>query len=167
MYIIDILHLVGIRKVSEVCKEMKTLRFWIFCFQPHHGTYVCALTKFPTHFGLFISVINQLDAQNCCFTISSFHAFTCFEHMCSKHVEAWNELIVKQKFCASSWLSPDINMTQCQSHFRRDHNGYSDCQIFWGNGWIFLCFGPGFKCHSLKSNNWIRHICLRHLMPCL
>jgi len=22
------------------------------------------------------------------------------EHMCSKHVEAWNELIVKQKFCA-------------------------------------------------------------------
>ena len=24
------------------------------------------------------------------------------EHMCSKHVEAWNKLIVKQKFCASS-----------------------------------------------------------------
>ena len=26
------------------------------------------------------------------------------EHMCSKHVEAWNKLIVKQKFCASIWL---------------------------------------------------------------
>ena len=25
-------------------------------------------------------------------------------HMCSKHVEAWNKLIVKQKLCASSWL---------------------------------------------------------------
>jgi len=28
----------------------------------------------------FISVINQLDAQNICFTISLFHASTCFEH---------------------------------------------------------------------------------------
>ena len=29
---------------------------------------------------IFISVINQLDAQNFCFTISLFHASTCFEH---------------------------------------------------------------------------------------
>ena len=28
----------------------------------------------------FILVINQLDAQNFCFTISLFHASTCFEH---------------------------------------------------------------------------------------
>jgi len=27
-----------------------------------------------------ISVINQLDAQNFCFTISLFHAYTYFEH---------------------------------------------------------------------------------------
>jgi len=32
---------------------------------------------------IFISVINQLDTQNFCFTISLFHASTCFEHMCS------------------------------------------------------------------------------------
>jgi len=31
----------------------------------------------------FISVINQLDAQKFCFTISLFHASTSFEHMCS------------------------------------------------------------------------------------
>ena len=31
------------------------------------------------------------------------------EHMCSKHVEAWNKLIVKQKFCASCWLITEIN----------------------------------------------------------
>ena len=31
------------------------------------------------------------------------------EHMCYKHVEAWNKLIVKQKFCASSWLLTEIN----------------------------------------------------------
>ena len=36
------------------------------------------------HLSVFISVINQLDAQNVCFTISLlFHASTCFEHMCS------------------------------------------------------------------------------------
>jgi len=87
-------------------------------------------------FIVFISVINQLDAQNFCFTISLFHASTCFEHMCSsshldtrgcvmqfwppddehmcsKHVEAWNKLIVKQKFCASSWLITEINIPRC------------------------------------------------------
>jgi len=61
---------------------------------------------------VFISVINQLDAQDFCFTISSFHASTCFEHMCPKHVEAWNELIVKQNFCASSWLITEIHGQQ-------------------------------------------------------
>ena len=60
------------------------------------------------HLSIFISVINQLDVQNICFTISLFHAFVCFEHMCSKHVEAWNKLIVKQKFCASSLLITEI-----------------------------------------------------------
>ena len=72
---------------------------------------------------IFILVINQLDAQNVCFTISLFHASTCFEHMWSssggqnyiiqslheKHddtrdciLQFW--LIVKQTFCASNWL---------------------------------------------------------------
>ena len=35
------------------------------------------------HLSIFISVIKQLYAQNFCFTVSSFHASTCFEHMCS------------------------------------------------------------------------------------
>jgi len=35
------------------------------------------------HLSIFISVINQLEAKNFCFTISLFHASTCFEHMCS------------------------------------------------------------------------------------
>jgi len=29
---------------------------------------------------MIISTINQLDAQKFCFTISLFHACTCFEH---------------------------------------------------------------------------------------
>jgi len=32
------------------------------------------------HLSIFISVINQLDAQNFCFTIRLFRASTCFEH---------------------------------------------------------------------------------------
>jgi hypothetical protein len=31
-------------------------------------------------FRVFISVINQLDALHFCFTLSLFHASTCFEH---------------------------------------------------------------------------------------
>jgi len=34
------------------------------------------------------------------------------EHMCSKHVEAWNKLIVKQKFYASSWLIAEMHGQQ-------------------------------------------------------
>ena len=62
------------------------------------------------HFSIFILVNNQIDAQNFCFTITLFHATTCCEHMCSKHVEAWNKVIVKQKFFASSWLITKINL---------------------------------------------------------
>ena len=32
------------------------------------------------------------------------------EHMCSKHVEAWNKTYCKTKFCASSWLNTEINI---------------------------------------------------------
>jgi len=35
------------------------------------------------------------------------------EHMCSKHVEAWNKLIATQKLCASSWLITEINILRC------------------------------------------------------
>jgi len=42
------------------------------------------------------------------------HTYRCDEeHMCSKHVEAWNKLIVKQKCYASSWLITEINRLRC------------------------------------------------------
>jgi len=75
---------------------------------------------------IFISVINKPDAQNFCFTVSLFHASTCFEHMCSssggqkyppddehmcsKQVESCNKLTVKQKYFASSWLITEISI---------------------------------------------------------
>ena len=41
------------------------------------------------------------------------------EHMCSKHVEAWNKLIVKEKLCASNWLITEINILRCRSTKRK------------------------------------------------
>jgi len=80
------------------------------CWEKHkpHFFFYVLLT---VHFSIFILVINQLEAQNFCFTISLFHASTCFEHVWSNHVEAWNKLIMKQKFCASSWLMTKINIS--------------------------------------------------------
>ena len=72
------------------------------------------------HLSIFISVINQLDAQNFCFTF--------FKHMCLKHVEAWNKLIVKQKFCASSWLITEINM----------HTSFTKLQTIHMHGLVYL-----------------------------
>ena len=43
----------------------------------HVGAFAVLLT---VHLSRFISVINQLDAKNFCFTISLFHASTCFKH---------------------------------------------------------------------------------------
>ena len=105
-----------------------------------------------------VSAINQIDAQNFCFTISLLHASTCFEHMClwyhhtyrcddtrgcvmqfwppddehtcSKHVEAWNKLIVKQKFCASIWLITEINILRCTVS-RTSKNGTRSIDTIW------------------------------------
>ena len=41
----------------------------------------------------FISVITQLDAQNVCFTISLFHAFTCFgTHATCRVTYKWKQI---------------------------------------------------------------------------
>jgi len=64
-----------------------------------------------------VSVINQLDGTKFLFynkfitCVYVYYVRLCFEHMCSKHVDAWNELIVKQKFCASSWLITEITVS--------------------------------------------------------
>jgi len=58
------------------------------------------------HLSIFISVFNQLGAQNLFYTYRRDDTRGCLmqfwppddEHMCSKHVEAWNKFIVKQIF---------------------------------------------------------------------
>ena len=49
------------------------------------------------------------------------------EHMCSKHVEAWNKFIVKQKFFASSWLITEINILR-----------YTVRIIIVASSWLFI-----------------------------
>jgi len=53
------------------------------------------------------------------------------EHICSKHVEAWNKLIVKQKFCASSWLNTEINILTCTvSKTSKNNNNIANCIFY-------------------------------------
>ena len=70
---------------------LQSVRYWTvsilssFYFRGHRMKY--RFSDFDVlltvHLSIFFSVINQLGAQNFCFTISLFHASTCFEHICS------------------------------------------------------------------------------------
>jgi len=63
--------------------------------------------------------------------------------MCSKHVEAWNKLIVKQKLCSSSWLITESILM------------FSTCQRS-----IFLIF----SCQNLANISYFLHTqCRRRL----
>jgi len=113
-----------VRRVSSAPRQILLNRYHCYKFLNYeHSTTI------------FISEINQIDAQNFCFTIrpSREHyvhetaTYRCDdtggcvmqfwppddEHMCSKHVEAWNKLIVKRKCCASSWLNTEKYILKC------------------------------------------------------
>ena len=94
------------------------------------GTLVSMVTMI-----MFISVINQLDAQHFLFYSKSISCLYMFRALCAHHQEvkivlhnlwyhhtyrwpsrtqvAKQQLIVKQKFCASSWLINEINIFAC------------------------------------------------------
>jgi len=56
------------------------------------------------------------------------------EHMCSKHVEAWNKLIVKQTFCASSWLITEKIILRCTvSKTSKNVCCYYFSLVMWGS----------------------------------
>ena len=52
------------------------------------------------HLSMFILVISKLDAQNFSFTVSLFHAFTRFEHMCSS---SGSQNCITQPLLSSRW----------------------------------------------------------------
>ena len=78
-------HCIGVRMLRISVRSIMNLSRLILFTNTNCIFFDVLLT---VHLSIFISVINQLDAQNFCFTISLFHASTCFEYMCSKHVEA-------------------------------------------------------------------------------
>ena len=85
-------------------------------------------------------------------------------HMCSKHVEAWNKLIVKQKFCASSWLSIEINIQRCMvskmlkknsacfGQFLRPSSGVFHCTHSNGISQWWANYGPRARYGPLKCS---------------
>ena len=60
----------SLRCITKPCILRRHLYFLFFVFD----------VLLTVQLSIFILVINQLDAQNFCFTISLFHASTCFKH---------------------------------------------------------------------------------------
>jgi len=55
-----------------------------------------------------------------CFTISLFHASTCFEHMCSKHVDKYTEMHGQQNVKITYIISyGGIRANYFTSHMKR------------------------------------------------
>jgi len=93
--------------------------------------------------------------------------------MCSKHVEAWNKLIVKQKFCASSWLITEINILRCTVSRTSKYCkivGYAEyVQMAYNRltgycfSWITSVVGISYDVIQLKQLPTIFHKCKRTL----
>ena len=75
--------------VSSTCAHHQEVKIalhslWYNHTETSEWSKITKITNFDVllteHLSIFISVINQLDAQKFCFTISLFHAATCFEH---------------------------------------------------------------------------------------
>jgi len=99
--------------VSSACAHHQEVKIALHCLWYHHHTYrwpslaqVERVLSQPVH---ETATYRCDDTRGC---IMQFWPPD-DEHMCSKHVEAWNKLIVKQNFCATSWLITEINILWC------------------------------------------------------
>jgi len=52
------------------------------------------------------------------------------EHMCSKHVEAWNKTYCEKKFCASSWLNIEIKKLYLNVKCQKFLPGFKQIYVF-------------------------------------
>jgi len=84
--------------VSSTCAHHQEVKIALHSLW-YHQTYSCALHSLWYH-----HTYRCDDTRGC---VKQFWPPD-DEQMCSKHVEAWNKLIVKQQFCASSWLITEI-----------------------------------------------------------
>jgi len=77
--------------------------------------------------------------------------------MCSKHVEPWNKLNVKQKFCSSSLLITEINILRCMVSKTSKKNQYTAPQHT-PDSWLRY-----FK-FSARSTGWLAWATLKTLL---
>jgi len=96
------------------------------------------------------------------------------EHMCSKQVEAWNKLTVKQKVCSWSWLIIEINVLRCTvSKTSKLENkilesaieryGMAELEYFyvWAVRFSFLCYDA--SCNVKEADVLVKHLACRIL----
>jgi len=169
----------------------------------------CTGSTHATFSVVFVSEVNQLDAQKFCFTISLFHASTCFEHMCSssggqnciiqhlvsshrpvsqpvngkvtyrcddsrgcvmqfwapddehmfsKHVQVWNKVIIKQKFCTSSWFITEIYILSCTVSKTSKFSvalRQGKCRLYYMQRGCTLCEIEIMRYKTFKSSHFI------------
>ena len=82
-------------------REVKIVLYSLWYHQTYRWPSRVQVAKQPVH---ETATYNCDDTRGCIMQFWPHYD----EHMCSKHVEARNKLIVKQKFCASSWLITEI-----------------------------------------------------------
>ena len=74
---VQVINIIQSVQTNKFCKERAT-------YPNYSGNTTQRFDVLLTaHLSIFISLFNQLHAQNFCFTISLFLASTCFKHMCS------------------------------------------------------------------------------------
>jgi len=91
--------------VSSTCAHHEEVKIALHSLWYHHTS---------SHVVYETATYKSVDARGC---VMQFWPPD-DEHMCSKHVEAWNKLIVKYKFCASSWLITEINILHGQQNVK-------------------------------------------------
>ena len=81
------------------------------------------------------------------------------EHMCLKHVEAWNKHIVKQNFCAWSWLITKINNTEMHGQQNVKKKCVRVVALHWNVFITNICQKSEWTPYNLEFNKWrIRYI---------
>ena len=95
--------------VSSTCAHHQEVKIALYILW-HHHTY-----RWPSRAQVERGLVHETATYRCDDTRGFIMQFwpPDDEHMCSKHVETWNKLIVKQIFRASSWLITEINILRC------------------------------------------------------
>jgi len=91
----------------------------------------------------------------------------------SKHVQAWNKLIVKQKFCASSWSITKINYSVAKSvNIAQQTAGWKRTPLHWQYPCVtqyhkIVYFDTWKNIYELTHKVRIKQIFMKNLMQAI